>query len=57
MLSILKSFTKKNKRFVSAIDEFLVDFDKKNPKSASQQAEIKKYKLIKLLQERSAKIR
>jgi len=47
ILSILK--TKRNKSYVSAIDLFQVAFDKKYPKSASQRAEIEKYRRIKRL--------
>lgn len=42
---------KKNKFYISSIDRFQADFDKKHPKSASQQAEIEKYRRIILLRD------
>jgi hypothetical protein len=35
-----------NKHFVSEIDQFLAEFDRKTPRSASQQAELAKYNRV-----------
>lgn len=40
-----------NKSYVSEIDLFLQEFDKKHPKSMTQQAEINKYKKINQLRD------
>lgn len=39
----MSSKSRIDKHFVSEIDQFLTEFDKTHPKSASQLAEIKKY--------------
>lgn len=44
--------SKRNKSYVSPIDLFQAAFDKKHVKSASQQAEIKKYQRIGLLRDK-----
>jgi hypothetical protein len=46
---------KRNKSYVSPVDLFQAAFDKANPKSASQQAEIKKYRRIKALRDKAKK--
>lgn len=46
---------KRNKRYVSPIDQFQTAFDKTQPKSASQQAEIEKYRKIGLLRDKAKK--
>lgn len=52
-MKILKP--KKDKSYVSPIDRFQADFDKKHPKSASQKAEIEKYRRIILLRDKVLK--
>jgi len=42
---------KRDKCYVSPIDRLLADFDKLCPKSASQKAEIKKYKWVDALRD------
>jgi hypothetical protein len=46
-----------NKNYVSAIDIKMAEFDALNPKSASQQAEIAKYKRITRLRDKKAPIK
>jgi len=48
---------KTNKHYVSAIDVKMAEFDAINPKSASQQAEIAKYKRIFRLRDKKATAR
>jgi hypothetical protein len=45
------------KNYVSAIDIKMAEFDALNPKSASQQAEIAKYKRITRLRDKKAPLR
>ena len=48
------NFTKCNKNFVSEIDQFLAEFDKRHPQqSPSQQYEIKKYERIARLRDQA----
>lgn len=42
---------KRNKSYVSPIDRFQAKFDKEHPKSASQKAEIEKYRRVILLRD------
>ncbi len=44
---------KRNKSYVSPVDFFQMAFDKTHPKSASQEAEIKKYARIKTLRDKA----
>lgn len=46
-----------NKHYVSNIDIKLGEFDEINPKSASQQAEITKYKRIRRLRDKKTPLR
>jgi hypothetical protein len=46
-----------NKHYVSNIDIKLKEFDEINPKSASQQAEITKYKRIRRLRDKKTRLR
>lgn len=48
---------KTNKHYVSDIDIKLAEFDAINPKSASQQAEIAKYKRVYRLRDKKAPLR
>lgn len=42
---------KRDKSYVSPIDRFQAEFDKKHPKSVSQKAEIEKYRHVILLRD------
>lgn len=43
-----------DKSYISPYDEFLFDFDKKNPKTISQQKEIEKHRRIAALRDNPA---